>query len=81
MVGHVAPEAMVGGPIAVVEEGDTIVLDIPNAQLNLDIPTRRIRPEAGGVGPDSAELHNGCAGQIRQAGDFRVSGGGDGGVD
>ena len=37
MVGHVAPEAMVGGPIAVVEEGDTIVLDIPNAQLNLDI--------------------------------------------
>ena len=38
MVGHVAPEAMVGGPIAIVEEGDTIVLDIPNAQLNLDIP-------------------------------------------
>ena len=38
MVGHVAPEAMVGGPIAVVEEGDTIILDIPNAQLNLDIP-------------------------------------------
>ena len=38
MVGHVAPEAMVGGPIAVVEEGDMIILDIPSAQLNLDIP-------------------------------------------
>ena len=37
MVGHVAPEAAVGGPIAIVEEGDTIVLDIPNSQLNLEI--------------------------------------------
>ena len=42
MVGHVAPEAMVGGPIAIVEEGDTIVLDIPNAQLNLDIPQEEL---------------------------------------
>ena len=42
MVGHVAPEAMVGGPIAVVEEGDTIILDIPSAQLNLDIPQEEL---------------------------------------
>ena len=33
------------------------------------------------MGPDSAELHNGCAGEIRQAGDICVSGGGDDGVD
>ena len=37
MVGHVAPEAAVGGPIAVVEEGDAIVLDIPNRRLDLDV--------------------------------------------
>ena len=37
MVGHVAPEAAVGGPIAIVEEGDTVILDIPNAQLNLEV--------------------------------------------
>ena len=42
MVGHVAPEAMVGGPIAVVEEGDMIILDIPSAQLNLDIPQEEL---------------------------------------
>ena len=37
MVGHVAPEAAVGGPIGIIEEGDTIVLDIPNRTLGLDI--------------------------------------------
>jgi dihydroxy-acid dehydratase len=37
MVGHVAPEAAVGGPIAVVQEGDTIVLDIENRKVDLEI--------------------------------------------
>ena len=37
MVGHVAPEAAVGGPIAVVREGDTITMDIPNRQLEMDV--------------------------------------------
>lgn len=37
MVGHVAPEAAVGGPIAVVEEGDIIIFDIPNRRLDLDV--------------------------------------------
>ncbi|MEE9199666.1 MAG: dihydroxy-acid dehydratase, partial [Dehalococcoidia bacterium] len=37
MVGHVAPEAAVGGPIAVIQEGDTIVMDIPNRRLDLEI--------------------------------------------
>ncbi len=34
-VGHVAPEAVVGGPIALVEEGDEIVLDIPARRIDL----------------------------------------------
>ncbi|HFE53042.1 MAG TPA: dihydroxy-acid dehydratase [Bacteroidetes bacterium] len=34
-VGHVSPEAAAGGPIALVEEGDTIEIDIPNRKLNL----------------------------------------------
>ena len=37
MVGHVAPEASVGGPIAAVQEGDYIVIDIENRQLNLEV--------------------------------------------
>ncbi len=37
MVGHVAPEAQVGGPIAAVREGDTITLDIEARKLNIEI--------------------------------------------
>ena len=36
-VGHVSPEAMVGGPIAMVEDGDEIVIDIPNRKLDINI--------------------------------------------
>ena len=36
-IGHVSPEAAVGGPIALVEEGDMIQIDIPNLTINLDV--------------------------------------------
>jgi dihydroxy-acid dehydratase len=36
-IGHVAPEAAVGGPIAAVRDGDTIIIDIPERTLRLDI--------------------------------------------
>ncbi len=38
MAGHVAPEAFVGGPIALVHEGDTVVFDIPSRRLDLKVP-------------------------------------------
>ncbi|MGI8644204.1 MAG: dihydroxy-acid dehydratase, partial [Thermomicrobiales bacterium] len=43
MVGHVAPEAQVGGPIAAIREGDTIILDIDNRRLDVDISNEEIR--------------------------------------
>lgn len=36
-IGHVSPEAAVGGPIALVEEGDIIKIDIPNLSLTLAV--------------------------------------------
>ena len=36
-IGHVSPEAAVGGPIALVEEGDIIKIDIPNLKLEIDV--------------------------------------------
>ncbi len=36
-IGHVSPEAAVGGPIALVEEGDIIAIDIPGLSLNLKV--------------------------------------------
>ena len=36
-IGHVSPEAAVGGPIALVEEGDIIQIDIENNMLNIAV--------------------------------------------
>jgi dihydroxy-acid dehydratase len=43
MAGHVAPEAANGGPIAAVANGDTIVFDIPNRQLNIELNAAEIQ--------------------------------------
>jgi dihydroxy-acid dehydratase len=37
-IGHISPEAASGGVIALVEEGDTVVIDIPRRELRLDVP-------------------------------------------
>ncbi len=42
-IGHVAPEAAHGGPIAVVEEGDTIRVDIPNRRIDVLVDDETIR--------------------------------------
>jgi dihydroxy-acid dehydratase len=42
MVGHVAPEAARGGPIAAVNEGDVIVFDIEKRRLDLEVPMEEI---------------------------------------
>jgi dihydroxy-acid dehydratase len=52
-IGHASPEAAEGGAIALVEEGDTIAIDIPNRSINLDISDeelahRRSKMEARG---------------------------------
>ena len=38
VVGHVAPEAFVGGTIALVNEGDSITIDAPDRLLQLNVP-------------------------------------------
>ncbi len=42
VVGHVAPEAAVGGTIALVEEGDPITIDAERRRLQLDVPDKEI---------------------------------------
>jgi dihydroxy-acid dehydratase len=43
MVGHVAPEAARGGPIAAIADGDTIVFDIPNRKLDVELTDEQIK--------------------------------------
>jgi dihydroxy-acid dehydratase len=38
MIGHIAPEAQVGGPLAIVREGDTIAIDVAGNRLDLQLP-------------------------------------------
>jgi dihydroxy-acid dehydratase len=52
-IGHVSPEAAAGGAIALVEDGDSITIDIPSRSIRLDVPEavlieRRNRLEAAG---------------------------------
>jgi dihydroxy-acid dehydratase len=51
MAGHVAPEAVRGGPIAAVKTGDIIVFDIPKRQLNLELPAKDIQARLKKVKP------------------------------
>jgi dihydroxy-acid dehydratase len=43
MVGHVAPEAAIGGPIAAIADGDMVVFDIPNRGLNVELTDAQIQ--------------------------------------
>ncbi|MBV9679899.1 MAG: dihydroxy-acid dehydratase [Acidobacteriaceae bacterium] len=43
MVGHIAPEAAMGGPIAVVREGDSITIDLDTKQISLDVPAGELQ--------------------------------------
>lgn len=42
-VGHISPEAAEGGPLAIVENGDRITIDIPNRKLTLHVDDEEIR--------------------------------------
>ena len=52
-VGHISPEAMSGGPIALIEDGDMIIIDIPNRKLELEVSDEELaRRRANWVQPE-----------------------------
>ena len=65
MVGHIAPEAARGGPIAAVRDGDTIVLDVERRRLDLEHLRRGARRRGWPSGPAGAALHAGRLRQVR----------------
>ncbi len=54
---HVAPESFVGGPLALVADGDVIELDIPARRLTLKVERRRAGPAPRGVEAARAAIH------------------------
>jgi len=62
-VGHVAPEAVDGGPIAFVRDGDRIVLDVANRTLALDVDEAELERRREGWTPRQPELRTGVLGK------------------
>ncbi|GAB2528278.1 dihydroxy-acid dehydratase [Paramicrobacterium agarici] len=60
-IGHISPEAASGGLIALVEDGDTVTIDIPSRSMSLDVPEdvleerRRALLASGGFAPRDRE--------------------------
>ena len=59
-VGHVAPEAAVGGPIALVREGDEIVLDVDARRLDLLVDAAELARRESGWKPRPARYETGA---------------------
>ena len=58
-IGHVSPEAAVGGPIALVEEGDLIKIDIPGLKLELDVSEEELERRRSEWKPRQPEVTTG----------------------
>lgn len=55
-VGHVAPEAFVGGPLALVQEGDLITIDLERRRLDLEIPEKELAERLEAWAPPRRKL-------------------------
>jgi len=58
-IGHVSPEAAEGGPIAVVKNGDRIVLDIPNRKLEVKLSKAEIKKRLAKWKPRKPKITSG----------------------
>ena len=58
-IGHVSPEAAVGGPIALIEEGDIISIDIPNNALNVKVSDEVLAERRKNWKPRTPEVTDG----------------------
>jgi dihydroxy-acid dehydratase len=59
MAGHVAPEAVRGGPIAAVREGDTITIDVEKRRMDVDLSDDEITERVGAYQPPPRDLPDG----------------------
>jgi dihydroxy-acid dehydratase len=65
-IGHIAPEAFVGGPIAVLQDGDLIEIDIPGRRLNLLVTDEELEHRLSAWEPHLSGNTKGFLGLYRQ---------------
>ena len=59
MVGHVSPEAYRGGPLAAVQEGDIIVIDVDAQELSVEISPEELSARLAGWSPPKPRYESG----------------------
>ena len=64
-IGHVSPEAAVGGPIALVHEGDIILVDIPNNRLELKVSEEELAGRRAAWTPKKPKITEGYLGRYQ----------------
>lgn len=62
-IGHVSPEAAVGGPIALVKDGDIIEIDIPNYKINVKVSDEELAARKAQWTPREPEITTGYLGR------------------
>jgi dihydroxy-acid dehydratase len=65
MVGHVAPEAARGGPLAVVRDGDTIAVDVDGRSLQLEVEDGELAARLDAWSPPDLPYGTGVFGRYR----------------
>ncbi|MCR4756515.1 MAG: dihydroxy-acid dehydratase [Butyrivibrio sp.] len=65
-IGHVSPEAAVGGPIALIEEGDIISIDIPNNSLNVKVSDEELKARREKWQPREPKVTTGYLARYRE---------------
>ena len=63
MAGHVAPEAPRGGPIAALRDGDTVVFDVPNRELRVELSDEEIAKRVDDYDPPAPRYTTGVLGK------------------
>ncbi len=58
-IGHVSPEAAEGGPIGLIQEGDTICIDIPNASINVEVSDEELARRKAAFTPREPNIKSG----------------------
>jgi dihydroxy-acid dehydratase len=58
-IGHVAPEAFDGGPIAVIQNGDVITIDIPNRVLKVELSDKELKERLSAWKPRPPKISKG----------------------
>ncbi len=73
-IGHVAPEAVVGGPIGLLEDGDNVIVDVENRRLDVEVSSAELDKRRERYHPPEQRYTSGVLAKFAQAFDSAANG-------